>query len=170
MGAAPVRTVPRHADLGRLIRERRERRGLTQAELAQAVGVHFATMSRIEADTRRPGWHVCERLADALDLWADDLHDLAGHDPPPDPEPEAAPPPPPRPSVPPDCPEAREVAAAREHAEHVRRLVGQRRVGASALTTAQHRLQKALAQLDQLRAEHGPIATDPAVASRPSTT
>lgn len=158
MGAAPVGTVHRsvrRADLGRLIRERRQERGLTQAELAQAVGVHFATMSRIEAGARCPGWHVCERLADALDLWADDLHDLAGHDPPPDPEPPAAPPPRPRPSLPPDCPEAREVAAARDHAEHVRRLVGQQRLGASALSVAEYRLHRALDALDRARTQPG---------------
>jgi len=45
----------------------REQAGLTQDELAQAIGVTRAAISRWEAGTRQPSRRVVDRYLDALD-------------------------------------------------------------------------------------------------------
>ena len=48
-----------------LIREARERAGLTRAELARRTGVAASTVGRIEAGTRAPSTDLAERLVRA---------------------------------------------------------------------------------------------------------
>jgi HTH-type transcriptional regulator / antitoxin HipB len=48
------------------LQELREAKGWSQAELARQSGVAQATISRIEAGTRRVDLDVLERLADSL--------------------------------------------------------------------------------------------------------
>jgi transcriptional regulator with XRE-family HTH domain len=55
------------ASSGRLIRDERERRGLTQTELADAAGVSQATLSRIEVAGGGRA-ETLNKLATALDL------------------------------------------------------------------------------------------------------
>jgi DNA-binding XRE family transcriptional regulator len=47
--------------------ELRERRGMTQAELAAATGLHQADISRIERGAANPTERTLLRIADALD-------------------------------------------------------------------------------------------------------
>lgn len=52
--------------LAEQIRTLREKRGLTQAALASAVGVQREAIGRIEAGIRKPGPDLLEQLAAAL--------------------------------------------------------------------------------------------------------
>ena len=51
--------------IAHLIREARERAGLTRAELARRAGVAASTVGRIEAGTRIPSTDLAERLVRA---------------------------------------------------------------------------------------------------------
>lgn len=64
-GAAPSAAA---TELARLLREARERRGLSQKELAHAVGLSPAMMNYLESGERRPGRETVLRLASALGL------------------------------------------------------------------------------------------------------
>ncbi|HEY0638252.1 MAG TPA: helix-turn-helix transcriptional regulator [Pseudonocardiaceae bacterium] len=55
-------------ELGRTVREVRERRGWTQATLAEASGLTQPAVARFEAGGTVPTLPVLERLAHALDL------------------------------------------------------------------------------------------------------
>jgi len=54
------------ARLARAIRELREQRGMTQAELAAAVGVHRTRISALEAGRLDPDYALLVALAQAL--------------------------------------------------------------------------------------------------------
>ena len=54
------------AELGRLVKERREARRMSQRALARAAGVTSAYISLIERGLRAPDRPVVERLAEAL--------------------------------------------------------------------------------------------------------
>jgi transcriptional regulator with XRE-family HTH domain len=60
--------------LGRIIATLRHRKGLTQAQLADAIGVSQPVMSRIEAGTIQPTAYGFECLATALGLSVQELH------------------------------------------------------------------------------------------------
>ena len=51
--------------IAHLIREARERAGLTRAELARRAGVAASTVGRVEAGTRVPSTDLAERLVRA---------------------------------------------------------------------------------------------------------
>lgn len=53
---------------GRLLREHRERRGLTRRQLSQAVACAEVTLRKIETGERRPSLQMAQLLADALQL------------------------------------------------------------------------------------------------------
>ncbi len=53
---------------GGRLRELREAKGLTQAQLAEFVGVKRDAVARWEADVREPGWSNVVALAQALDV------------------------------------------------------------------------------------------------------
>jgi transcriptional regulator with XRE-family HTH domain len=55
-------------DLGRAVRELREQRGWSQAQLAQAAGMTQSAVARFEAGGTVPTLPVLERLARALDV------------------------------------------------------------------------------------------------------
>ena len=65
-------------NLGAAVRRIREERGLTQAELAQAVGLGSVQVSRIERGVQEPRFVTIERLAEALEV---DVGALWGLDP-----------------------------------------------------------------------------------------
>ncbi|MGD0452094.1 MAG: helix-turn-helix transcriptional regulator [Solirubrobacteraceae bacterium] len=60
--------------LGRGLRLLRERAGLSQERLAEAIGSNAASLSRIEAGSRDVLWSSVTRVLDALGA---DLHYLA---------------------------------------------------------------------------------------------
>ena len=55
-------------ELGRAVRELRERRGWSQSQLAQASGMTQSAVARFEAGGTIPTLPVLERLAAALDV------------------------------------------------------------------------------------------------------
>lgn len=59
--------------LGELLRAARLRRGLTQAQVAQAVGLVPAVYGRLERGTGLPSLGTLKSLCDALELSADTL-------------------------------------------------------------------------------------------------
>ena len=61
------------AQLGRRITELREQRGLSQYQLATAVGVSSQFISRVEGGTRAPSFRVLEALASKLSVKPDEL-------------------------------------------------------------------------------------------------
>ena len=67
-GAAEAYAAARLAfELGLAVREMRERRGWTQAQLAQASGLTQPAVARFEAGGTVPTIPVLERLANALE-------------------------------------------------------------------------------------------------------
>lgn len=62
----PLRMDTPTPGLGQRIRDRREALDLSQASLADAIGVRQPTMWRYEQDKLRPGADVLDRLATAL--------------------------------------------------------------------------------------------------------
>ena len=63
------------------LKEWRERRLLTQRELAERVGVTPGTINRIERGVHRPRLATVRRLAEALGVDPDDLVEWGGDDP-----------------------------------------------------------------------------------------
>src|SRR5437763_17090372 len=57
---------------GRWLRARRRALDLTQDDLARRVGCAVVTIQKIEADERRPSRQLAARLADGLQIEADD--------------------------------------------------------------------------------------------------
>ena len=49
-----------------MLKQARTRRKLTQVELAEIVGVHKITISRLERGDRQPSMRMLQRLAKAL--------------------------------------------------------------------------------------------------------
>jgi transcriptional regulator with XRE-family HTH domain len=69
LGAAEAYDAARLAfELGRSVRELRERRGWSQAQLAKASGMTQSAVARFEAGGTVPTLAVLERLAAALDV------------------------------------------------------------------------------------------------------
>jgi transcriptional regulator with XRE-family HTH domain len=61
-------TIPAVSSLGRLLRQWRQVRGLSQLELALATGISSKHLSFVETGRAQPGRDVVLRLASALDL------------------------------------------------------------------------------------------------------
>src|SRR5262245_31156686 len=59
--------------LGRVIASLRERRGLSQEELAVAAGITQSTLSRMERGQAQPDAFTLKRLAEALSVTVADL-------------------------------------------------------------------------------------------------
>lgn len=55
------------------IREIRTSKGLTMAWLADKVGVSVPHLSEVERGKKNLNNHIIERIAEALDVWPDDL-------------------------------------------------------------------------------------------------
>lgn len=60
--------------IGKNVRARREAAGMTQKQLAQAVGVKQAMISHIEVGERLPSLPLAIQLADALGVTVDALY------------------------------------------------------------------------------------------------
>jgi DNA-binding XRE family transcriptional regulator len=61
---------------GKQIRERREKAGLTQTELAKEVSISRGYLSQIEAGQRQVSLHVALKLASMLQLSIDKLLEI----------------------------------------------------------------------------------------------
>jgi len=57
---------------GQRVRQHRRELDLTQEDFAQRVGIATETVSKIERGERRPSKHVAERMAQVLELSAED--------------------------------------------------------------------------------------------------
>lgn len=55
------------------LRAAREKRGLTQSELAKRAGLQMSAISHFETGTRKPSFDNLRRVADALDVTTDYL-------------------------------------------------------------------------------------------------
>jgi SOS-response transcriptional repressor LexA len=62
-----------YAEIGTLLRNLRLRRGLSQFDLATAVGINNSYLSRIENGERRPSPKILKKFADALRYSYDEL-------------------------------------------------------------------------------------------------
>ncbi len=58
---------------GEVLKEIREKRGMTQGQLARKVRVHLVTISRIETGARNPSMALLHKLAKALKVNAGQL-------------------------------------------------------------------------------------------------
>jgi len=56
-----------------VLKEIRDKRGMTQGQLAKKVGVHLVTISRIETGARQPSMDLLHRLAKVLKVKVGDL-------------------------------------------------------------------------------------------------
>ncbi len=57
---------------GKLMAARRKEKGLTQAELAQRIGIAQRTVAAYEGGERQPSVKVAKRIAQELDMsWTD---------------------------------------------------------------------------------------------------
>jgi len=68
----PPRAEPQLV-LGKVIRELREERKLTQEAVAHAAGVHPTWVSRLESGTLNPSWGMVSRVASALGVEVSEL-------------------------------------------------------------------------------------------------
>ena len=55
------------------LKEFREKKGLSQTELAKRVGLKQTIISQYENGSRRPNLSIAKRLADALEISLDDF-------------------------------------------------------------------------------------------------
>lgn len=60
-------------NVGRNIRNLRERRGITQVQLAEKVGITQAMLCQIERGTKNPSLQVGAEIAKSLSCKVDDL-------------------------------------------------------------------------------------------------
>lgn len=58
---------------GKVLKEARLKKGLTQGELAEKSGIHPNTYARIERDEQEPGFETVKKLAKALGLKLEDI-------------------------------------------------------------------------------------------------
>src|SRR4029450_1386319 len=74
MAACPGEDSPMQDDMifGQRVRQHRPELALTQEDFAQRVGIATETVSKIERGARRPSKHVAERMAQVLELSAED--------------------------------------------------------------------------------------------------
>ena len=68
----------RHADIPRLVRELRERTGLTQEKFAAKLGVTFPTINRWENGRARPSPLAMQKIEELLRSMGDRGSDLIG--------------------------------------------------------------------------------------------
>jgi len=64
--------------LGKILRERRKAKGLSQSQLSRMSGVSFGHISHIETGERFPSGHVLRKLAEPLGFGGVELLKLAG--------------------------------------------------------------------------------------------
>jgi transcriptional regulator with XRE-family HTH domain len=68
-----VRRYEPQPELGAAIRQLRERRGLTQVEVARRADIESTWLSRIETGSANPSWGTVRRICAAVDAELGDL-------------------------------------------------------------------------------------------------
>jgi transcriptional regulator with XRE-family HTH domain len=72
-----------YKQIGRRIREERNRCGWTQEQLAEKIDVHMSFIGQLERGVNKPSLFTLKKIADALEIRAGDLFDEtpppAGH-------------------------------------------------------------------------------------------
>ncbi|MCS7295801.1 MAG: helix-turn-helix transcriptional regulator [Dehalococcoidia bacterium] len=63
-------------NFGALLRQYRERVGISCSELARRTGLHYSYISRLEHGSRHPSLEAVERMVRALDLTVEECHAL----------------------------------------------------------------------------------------------
>lgn len=66
------------SDLGRFIRQQRERSAMTLRKLADRAGISNPYLSQIERGLRRPSADILRKLSRALSISAETLYEKAG--------------------------------------------------------------------------------------------
>ena len=66
------------SNVARILREERQKRGLSMAKVAERAGLSYQAISYIERELRIPGLDVLLRITDAIDLDIIDLLRRAG--------------------------------------------------------------------------------------------
>ena len=62
-----------YKDLGRVVRENRSKKKLTQADLAAKIGINRVSIANIEAGHHQPTFHLVVALADHLEFALDEI-------------------------------------------------------------------------------------------------
>lgn len=68
----------KHTDLGKFIRQQRERANLSLRRLADKAGISNPYLSQIERGIRRPSAEILKNLSRALEISANSLYRRAG--------------------------------------------------------------------------------------------
>ena len=63
-------------DYGKILKEERKARGITQAELAKGIGISQAQISMYESSTNEPGIEICIKIAQFYGITLDELFNL----------------------------------------------------------------------------------------------
>jgi transcriptional regulator with XRE-family HTH domain len=63
---------------GRRLREVREAKGLSQQQLADLVGLHVMSVSKLERGVQEPAWPLVVSIADALGVTCEAFRDHTG--------------------------------------------------------------------------------------------
>lgn len=58
---------------GKVLKEARLKRGLTQGELAEKAGIHPNTYAKIERDEQEPSFETAKKLAKVLGVKLEDI-------------------------------------------------------------------------------------------------
>ena len=66
--------------LGARIKELRKRKGLSQDQLAEKVGIESKYLSRLEVGKRAPSFDTLEKIADSLAVELHELFNFSHHD------------------------------------------------------------------------------------------
>jgi transcriptional regulator with XRE-family HTH domain len=72
-----VRRYEPQPELAAAIRQVRERRGLSQAEVARRADIEPSWLSRLESGSANPSWGTVRRICDALDIPLSELVAIA---------------------------------------------------------------------------------------------
>jgi transcriptional regulator with XRE-family HTH domain len=67
----------KHTVIGQTVRHFRAESGLTQEDLANAVGLHHTEISRLENGHREPKWGTMKRLARGMGITVKELVEFA---------------------------------------------------------------------------------------------
>jgi transcriptional regulator with XRE-family HTH domain len=69
----PTRKTPSQIALGLAVKEVRARVGMTQEQVANAIGMHATYISDIERGARNPSWEAIARLAKGMGVAVADI-------------------------------------------------------------------------------------------------
>jgi transcriptional regulator with XRE-family HTH domain len=74
-----VATSEEHAEFCERVKARRKELGLTQAEVAERLGMKQGAYAQIELGVSAPGFHVLYRVAESLETTVHELMPVLSH-------------------------------------------------------------------------------------------